>query len=898
MSPKVMQTLTAARKRRRDSLSSPLDGSAPKRHNKAYIPREGGTLGEFERFIQRAREKKTPGIDTPLALGRGPDGKMVQLPASCDQGQYSCIDLRHLSFSEQSTPRDLTAVQALLSRITSHVEFAEGGLSDLGPYKGWKRQVKGPEDGVIYDFPCPRLYQNLEYSNRKYDGSTLAALDNLRQAFCDNFILSVLAQGGKTAFDAVYELCKAFGWQVGRNVEECDHKFYVTRARKQSRAECITEGETMKISTADIPIAEVFAARDLICTAISSEHRSILLNEHSSHLTIGLILDNLRQRHPKSDLFSGLSGFRGDLIRALKTAAQHVVRFVDIDVTHDEPGTANYPALESLLEGDGHEIADSKIGRNAVRTCKTKDGARSYSILVYAKEVETIQQPGISTGRSLDSKVHRLAHASTAGLRARFGHAAYQENGSTRIELSFAGKWEVEEMLELCLQAKSLVQRVLVSKSIHNHLLDTEVYLNRTVAVFVPAIHDFKKKCLQRIAKRIRNKQKHLVNSVHEGVVVHYKTSTTGKKVGRPVATPVNLVKGSDGFDLFVRCLAFESPCNTPITLILVVDGFDEFMQGSAPFLWVRTATVEKICDKIGEERMLVSQRVCKGLGPCCPSDLLSACGVRAAELDRLKIAVSSKDPDYASTRMRIRVEGCPAENGHIHFPARTYVGKESVSTLPSLFTPVRICEDRRGKMGRPSQKSVMPLVFQFLGDYIRVPERHQAEIRSWRDQQQDKDNCVLLARAVESGFEFQFPASTDCIRGTARKDCDIPVKDTPMKILAMHRRKYGRGACFEIDLEGEGRFRAPVTTAKHFVEYLRRTDGLLQDIWLKGFSDSEQSSINLSDLGYHVEHKCQQRGRVPGGKGDEEEYIDILKKGSDSRYCFCLGSASAATVE
>ena len=185
----------------------------------------------------------------------------------------------------------------------------------------------------------------------------------------------MLAQGGKTAFDAVYELCKAFGWQVGRNVEECDHKFYVTRARKQSRAECITEGETMKISTADIPIAEVFAARDLICTAISSEHRSILLNEHSSHLTIGLILDNLRQRHPKSDLFSGLSGFSCDLIRALKTAAQHVVRFVDIDVTHDEPGTANYPALESLLEGDGHAIADSKIGRNAVRTCKTKDGA-------------------------------------------------------------------------------------------------------------------------------------------------------------------------------------------------------------------------------------------------------------------------------------------------------------------------------------------------------------------------------------------------------------------------------------------------------------------------------------------------------------------------------------------
>jgi hypothetical protein len=145
----------------------------------------------------------------------------------------------------------------------------------------------------------------------------------------------------------------------------------------------------------------------------------------------------------------------------------------------------------------------------------------------------------------------------------------------------------------------------------------------------------------------------------------------------------------------------------------------------------------------------------------------------------------------------------------------------------------------------------------------------------------------------VDSGFEFQFPTSTECIRGTARKDADIPVKDTPMKILAIHRRKYGRGACFEMDLEGEGRFKAPVTTAKHFVEYLRKTEGLLEGIWLKGFSDSEQSSINLSDFGYHLEHKCRQRGRVSGGKGDEEEFISIVKKGTDSKFGFCLGSAA-----
>lgn len=893
MSPKVMQSssLPAGGKRLRDSLSGSDGDRAPKKRSKSYAPREGGTMGEFERFIERAREKKAPGIDTPLILGQGPDGRIVQLAASCDREQYSCIDLRHLSFSEQDGPRDLAAVQTLFSRITSHIEFSKGGLSDLGRYKGWKRQLKGPEDENIYDFPCPRLYQKLEYSTLKYSEGCLAGLVQLRLPFCDNIIVMVSAGGGKTAFDVTFELCNAMGWQAGRNAEECDHKYYVTRARKQTSAERLTGGDKIKISTADIPIAEVFAARDLIRTAICPDNRKTLLDEHSSHFTIGLLLDTLRKTHPESTLFRGLSGFSGDLIRALKTAAQHVICFVDIDVSQDEPGTGNYPALEGLLKDEGYEIADSKIGINALRTCMKKDGNRSFSILVYAKEIETIQQPGISTGNSLDSKVHRLVRASTAGLRARFAHPAYQKNGCTRIELKFAGEWEVEEMLKLCGQAKALVQRALASKSIHDHFLDAEVHLNRTVAVFIPAVHDFKTQFLRRIAKKARKQNKKLVNSVYEGVVVHYKTSTTGKKVGRPVATPVNLVKGSDGFDLFVRCLAFESPCNTPITLILVVDGFDEFMSGTSPLLWVRTATVEKVCDDIGQERMLVSHRVCKGLGPHCPEDVLSACGVRVDELGRFKIAVSAKDPDYASTRMWIKVEGCPAQSEKIQFPARTYVGKESVSTLPSSFTPVRISEDRRGKMGRPSLKSVMPLVFQYLDDYIRIPEQHQEEIRSWRDQQPDKDNCILLARAVDSGFEFQFPTSTEWIHGTARKDSDIPVKDTPMKILAIHRRKYGRGACFEIDLEGEGRFRAPVTTAKHFVAYLRKTKGVLQDTWLKGFSHMEPSTIDLSDFGYYLEHKCRQRGRVSGGKGDEEEFIGILKLGSDSKYQFCLGS-------
>jgi hypothetical protein len=121
-------------------------------------------------------------------------------------------------------------------------------------------------------------------------------------------------------------------------------------------------GDKIKISTANIPIADVFATGDLICTAISPDNRKTLLDEHSSHFTIGVLLDKLRKAHPESTLFRGFSEIRGDLIKPLKTAAQHVVCFVDIDVSQDEPGTGDYPAIEGLLYDSGYEITDSKIG--------------------------------------------------------------------------------------------------------------------------------------------------------------------------------------------------------------------------------------------------------------------------------------------------------------------------------------------------------------------------------------------------------------------------------------------------------------------------------------------------------------------------------------------------------
>ena len=205
------------------------------------------------------------------------------------------------------------------------------------------------------------------------------------------------------------------------------------------------------------------------------------------------------------------------------------------------------------------------------------------------------------------------------------------------------------------------------------------------------------------------------------------------------------------------------------------------------------------------------------------------------------------------------------------------------------------VVEDSRGKMGRKPKNTTLPLAFLYKGDTIRVPEQHQEGIRSWFNGQ-NKSECYLLVRVVDSRFEYSFAAdpSTEAaqwIHGTTRKDSEIPVKEVPMKILALHRRKNGRGASFEYDLEGEGSFRAPITTAKHFISYLRKNEGVLKEAWLKGFSKSEPSWIDASSLEYYLEHKKQRRGRVSGGKGDEEEFITIVKRGLMGNFDYILGS-------
>ena len=902
-------------------------------------PLPGGTAGEFQRFIDRARENGTPGVYCPLSLGRGPDGAILQLAASSDREDYACIDLRDRGFPTQDGARDMATVHTLVARILSH---AKGGVSDLGPYEGWMRAVKGPEDGHIYRFPCPRLRQKFEplTQARKDSEADRAALDGLRSPFCDNFVLLVRDPDSdgkeplKDALKATHRLCKFLGWQNGKKAAFTS-KYYVKPAKRDGGGGA-EAGYAIKVSVADVPIKEVFAARDLICTATSEENKETLQDKDVSHVTTAPLIDELKAKHDGCKLFddedSNADG--SSLRKALKTAARCVIAFRDIDVTQDEPGTGNYPLLRELFGKEGYKvrkISEAKIGLNGLKTdmmsvsgaSRSATKPESHSVMVYGKEIETIQQPGASTDHSLDSKLHMVPNASTTGLRRRFEHPSYQRNGITRLELTFAGdRWTAKGMLELFARAQATVQRGLVTKSTHDHFADLELYATQTVAVFIPAVHDYKKQKRQDIDRSLTVRELSIecdkVDSVPEGMIVHYSTSTTGKSVGRRIQTDVNVLKGSDGFSKFALSLANETPCNIPIAMIVVADGFKEFMQGSSPVFWARVCTINTVCNKVGGERMLVSRQPCRGLGLPVEVDVLSACGVDAEKLDHFKIAVSKERPTYDSTGMLLRIHGYPAASFDALFPMRTYKGRGALSTLPRELVKVRLSE-RRSKLGRPCRDSDVPLTFQYQGDWIRVPDQHQKAIRSWRDKQPDKDSCYLFVRYIGeedepereelTRFEFQFPDTcasesvscecarrdepgTVCVRGTARKD--IPVKDAPMRIIALRRRKCGRGVSFEIDLEGEGSIRAPNITTKNFVEYLWGTEGLEEfDAWKKGSIPLEPETIDLSRLGNYYLKSKGESGRVSGGKGDKEAFVIFSKLGADSQYSVCIESVA-----
>lgn len=770
---------------------------------------------------------------------------------------------------------------------------------------------KDPDTGKLISLPAPSLPLLDETLTRRWsschttresplDYSQGTELAKLEQPFSDNFTARVCvshvacpvlnAKGfPKTAMDIAHEFCRSLGWRSGKNSHDLEggntSKYFISRGNQPGgKTEEAKFNSILKIATADIPLVEVFAVDDFLHSARREERYMVeLVKETPNMRVVGEFLEGLKQRHPRASLFKNHDN---NLAKAAELAAKFITP-VDQDITADLAGSPHIPKLEKLLVHRGYTMAEQTIGNNGLKTEieSTPDGLQ-FKVMVYDKVYETLQQPGKSKDRSLDSKVHLLVNPSTMGLKKRFAHQEYQDHGLTRVEITFIGSgWTGKQKLSLMGETVAAVRTQLVSKSIHNHTADMDLFLKGVTALYMPEAYRIKRTALQGMKKEDRKAQRKHIDSIPEAAVVHWTTETTGKRVGRVIASEINLVKGQVPFQKTMDCLAFESPCNVPINLYILVSGLDDYMQGGTPTLWLRRLQLAKCSDIEEQNRMLVSARVCKGSGQHKETDVQAACGVVPYLLSHVKLAVMKENPTYANTHLYLQHLGTPSVTMATDIPQLTFKGRGSWLSLPETFVNVNLVEDKkRGKMGRPRKTDKPYLAFEFQGDRYRFPDEHQNSHALRKQLVAGKDfegKTVRVRYTASQGFEYEIlflsPQETRpvvCAQGKAKHDSEIPVQAEPMKILSIRRVPRFKGFNYELDLGHHGRFMGPPTLTKNWISSMTQIGDLVQDPW----PQEGNQDVYIEDKGYFLQHTTSKRGPVKGGKGRDEEFIQIFK--------------------
>lgn len=910
-----------------------------KRPKKVIRPRQGGMDGEFSRMLSN---ECLPGVTVDQVLGLNSKGQQIKLEPSKLQMDYVAIDTRALHGVRPSEDRrDLSEVGKLVSQTLVRLDI--NSKSDVGEARSWLKYAKDPVTGAITSVPAPQyfsgltcaggtrartsmhgvnfpipagdnslLYNPIKTKRILCDKSQSCSLGELERPFSDNFTAQVRGAAGtnsrglpNTSMDTMHMICKLFGWKSGMNADDCQNKYYITPCNQpknsivptiglQSKLPCFQSDSVgksrfnskLKVSTADIPIADVYAVYDAMETAAEEEWRTKLVSRDMRE--VGNLIEMLKLRHPEAKVFDK---DEANIPRALEFAASCVLP-TDQDVTVDLAGSPHILNLESKFEEMGDIIAEKTIGHNGFKTevREILDGLQ-YTIMVYDKLCETYQQSGKSKERTLDSKVHRLVNPSTTGLKKRFAHQEYQNHGLTRVEGTFIGSgWTECLKNEIIERYVAVVRTGLVTKSIHDHLADTELFLGPVIALYLPEVHTLKTKALRNINPKARKDARDKINRVPEGAVSYWKTGTTGKRIGHVIASEVNLGKGSNGFSKMMSSLAFESPCSLDVQLYSVVDGFEEYMQGGTPTIFLRRLILEKkaVTEQFNSLSMLVSANVCKGAGPKAETDIAAACGVIPYLMSHLKLAVQKEDPTFQNTGLYLQHKGT-ASVTPAAVDGRTFFGPGSLQNLPETYVNVTMVEDRKGLIGKPSKTKKSFMAFKYQGEKIRFPDQYQELLRDYHqskklNQNSDNDNDIIRVRfSASNGFEYEIlsasPLQTSlvvCQQGKAKCDRDLPVQAEPMKILNIHRTKRFKGHNFEIELESHGRFMGPPTSTKNLIELMKLRGDIGHHIWQD--KNDQQSRVDLSSKGYFLGHTTSMHGPVRGGKGRDEEWIQFIK--------------------
>ena len=416
-------------------------------HRKPTKRNRGVPCGGLEGEEARVRQYQGPGITTLLHLGPN---------INCTQD----IVLEPLTSSEKlyyasvgETRGDDTACEKASKSLCMRY-----GSNDIGNFKAWEGK-----SGVR-----PQL---------------AAEADRKGQWFSDNFIVacSSSCEWGQLH---IYSLLKSLRVSTNRrekgyNSERAAWVKPISYNRDMNKAHSQNKPvKHYKIAVADIGLDFVKLLHTLF-----TQGSQVKLTETGD-------LDEskfARFWHSIKPLAAKYKVDMAGIYSALKSATHLVL--VETDLTCDATGTLHSQWFEQTLELSGYRVnKDSKCGLNCV---KTKEYGVSEGCLVtimgYNKFLETLENNGTGVGSSsIGSKAGYILNPSTKHLRDMFHDPDYHLHGVTRLEITFRGGWSFQSMVEFALASETFLNGCRVSCSTQDLLLELEMCISRTVAVYYP----------------------------------------------------------------------------------------------------------------------------------------------------------------------------------------------------------------------------------------------------------------------------------------------------------------------------------------------------------------------------------------------------------------------------
>ena len=715
-----------------------------------------------------------PGIDQEMVLGDNVGGTAKMTIAPMGKGDKPLIQV----------PRTgAQSYKAAMHYLFMHLiaRFSRNGDNEVGDYQPAVDRSTGARRP---DIPT----DHFNFHTRK---------------FCDNFICV-----GEGDFQTtVIEFFNAFG--VTRNHTEHGKRISVSGASRtplpgQTRPLKRGEGQLRwKVAAADVPRATI----------------DFMLKVYTFGLTWDKKIKSIGLWEETEDIQNHLATLEitsAALIETIQNIREGRFRILEKDRTKDVPGTLDPEKLERVVNSNGHKLKESKnCGLNCVKW--DVQGEEDVTVRCYNKILETVQQ-GVARKNDITCKVTKLLAPSTEGLTTKLYDRAYYENGLTRVEATFTfpegEAWTLDEMDSELDKAHALLEKCLVSASIHEHLAGMEQCLTRSIVVYCPLA--FKWKRHRQLGIKAKDKDESYKTDYPDGVVMRYKNKHSLKVNGEEAHGRISGRKhevDKYGWDAVARVAAACCHSGQDPRLFVVVGGTERFFDGGAgpvhfylrevplqrfavaPSMLLQTAFIgdkKNAFEEIAEWSQINVRPHELRLNP----RILPRSVVKNARTPDLPIQIELAIPDAFSPADLLDVDDASEEEITAFTGKQPGVCAPSEWNMPSVASQWELLKNQT--VGRHKTDK---LKFKWKGSWFWLPKKDQAEIRAkvfgkegvtctfqWRDNafyciiSEIDDTSAPLASASLPMQGADLPGVKTTLLGPKRSRFDIPVTGNKIK--------------------------------------------------------------------------------------------------------------------